>query len=38
LCALIIVRHVGRQEIRDAMWACMDLELPESGTPPIESA
>lgn len=38
LCALAIARHVGRQEIRDAMWACMDLKVPESGTPPTEPA
>ena len=27
LCALVIVRNVGRQEIRDALWACMDIEI-----------
>lgn len=39
LFALAIVRSVGRQEIRDALWACMDIDPPrQSGTPPSEPA
>jgi hypothetical protein len=39
LFAYIIIRTDGPQELRDALWGCLDLEsTQQTGTPPVEPA
>jgi hypothetical protein len=39
LFALVIIRTDGPHELRDTLWACMDIEPPrQSGTPPVQTA